>query len=196
MLTKGHKTMTYTIKLTIDNATYIYDNIDEFNASREAWEPDPYKKDKAMSDVKFFPKLTEAKQKKLWLLHSAIDYLIVTTPVAQNPMTNGGNNSWEWGLIKVGGKEFPAPYKKVGYDWANVEIALEPEYSAAANLIFWLEMLHGYAKNPEMVHPKTRFFCSGAFDWILSLGGNEYHSIMTQLKMKCDEDGAASRVIN
>ena len=151
---------------------------------------------KAVSVVEFFPELTEAKQEKLWLLQSAIDYLIVTTPADENPMTNGGDNFWKWGLIKVGGKEFPAPYKEVGYNWANVEIALAPEYSAATNLAIWLEILYEYAKNPELVHPMMGFVCKGAFNLILSLSQKEYYSIMMQLKMKCDEDGAASRVID
>jgi hypothetical protein len=165
--TKGHKTMTTKTKIS-----------------------------KAVSVVEFFPKLTEAKQEKLWLLQSAIDYLIVTTPVDQNPMTNGGDHSWKWGLIKVDGKEFPAPYQKVGYDWANVKIALEPEYSAATNLAIWLETLYDYAKNPELVHPHTRYNCAGAFRWILSLREAEYHSIMMKLTLKCYENDAASRVIN
>ena len=151
---------------------------------------------KAVSVVEFFPKLTEAKQEKLWLLQSAIDYLIVTTPVDKNPMTNGGDHSWKWGLIKVDGKEFPAPYQKVGYDWANVKIALEPEYSAATNLAIWLEMLHDYAKNPKLINPMKHFVCSGAFSWILSLTPNEYYSIIMQLKAKCNGNSAASRVIN
>jgi hypothetical protein len=184
------------IKLSINNATYIFDNVEELIASRESWEPDPYKRCEAVPDVKFFPELTEAKQKKLWLLQSAIDYLILTTPADGNPMTNGGNNSWEWGLIKVDGKEFPAPYKKVGYNWANVEIALEPEYSATTNLAIWFETLHDYAKNPELVHPMMHFVCKGAFSWILSLSQDEYRSIMMNLTMKCNENSAASRVIS
>jgi hypothetical protein len=157
---------------------------------------DPYKKGKSMSDVKFFPKLLSAKRKELWVLHSAIDFLIETTPVDQNPMTNDGYNSWKWGLIKVDGKEFPAPYKKVGYNCANVEIALEPEYSAATNLAIWLQMLYDYARNPEALDPTTHFFCKGAFSLILSLSDKEYYSIMMKLNMKCNENSAASRVIN
>jgi hypothetical protein len=111
-------------------------------------------------------------------------------------MTNDGYNSWKWGLIKVDGKEFPAPYKKVGYNWANVEIALEPEYSAATNLAIWLQMLYDYARNPEVLDPTTHFFCKGAFSLILSLSDKEYYSIMMKLNMKCNENSAASRVIN
>jgi hypothetical protein len=100
----------------VNEVPKITDTRGKPKTKRETEQYDPYKKGKSMSDVKFFPKLLSAKRKELWVLHSAIDFLIETTPVDQNPMTNDGYNSWKWGLIKVDGKEFPAPYKKVGYN--------------------------------------------------------------------------------
>jgi hypothetical protein len=40
---KEHKTMTNTIKISINHATYVFDKVDELNASREAWEQGSFK---------------------------------------------------------------------------------------------------------------------------------------------------------
>jgi len=149
-----------------------------------------------MSDVQFFPKLTKSKQKELSHLYFAIDFLITTMPSDANPMTNGGANFWDWGLIKVEGKEFPAPYKHVGYNWNNEEIELEPEYSAASNLLIWLDMLYRKSQNRKGMDSFTLLQCAKAFDWLSALDEGKYHSIMTALKMKCYENDAARRVID
>ena len=149
-----------------------------------------------MSEVQFFPKLTKLKQKELSHLYFAIDFLITTMPSDANPMTNGGANFWDWGLIKVEGKEFPAPYKHVGYNWNNEEIELEPEYSAASNLLIWLEMLYSKSKNKKGMDSLMLVQCSKAFDWLQALSEDKFHSIMTALKKKCYENDAARRVID
>ena len=149
-----------------------------------------------MSDVQFFPKLTKSKQKELSHLYFAIDFLITTMPSDANPMTNGGANFWDWGLIKVEGKEFPAPYKHVGYNWNNEEIELEPEYSAASNLLIWLEMLYSYAEKQDAANSMMLLQCSKAFEWLLALDVDKFRSIMTALKKKCYENDAARRVID
>ena len=149
-----------------------------------------------MVNVYFNPELTDAKQRELDYLYTAIDFLIVTTPPESNPMTNDGFNFWDWGLITVDGIELPAPYKEVGYNWDNEEIELEPEYSAAVNLLIWLEALHAYAKSDVSKDEFMLAQCSGAFNWILSLDPTELSSIMSKLREKCNESTAARRVID
>jgi hypothetical protein len=193
---KTHLTIKEPKMTNVNVIPSVVDSLDNLEAECKTQEQGANKASEVMSDVKFYPKPTEAKIKELSVLYYAIDHLIVATPAKDNPMTNDGYNFWEWGLIESGGRSFPAPYKDVGYNWNNVAIALKPEYSATTNLLIWLEMLHGYASRPSIQCPMMTFQCNQAFEWIRSLSEGEYCSIVAQLRMKCNEDGAASRVIN
>lgn len=150
-----------------------------------------------MTKVQFFPKLTATKRKELQDLYYALDVLIVTAPPHLNPMTNDGYNFWDWGVVKVGSVEIPAPYKDVGYNWNDEEIALESKYSAYTNLLVFLEMLYAYKNSDKLrAHaPMTSLQCQGAFK-LLDKWGDKFNDIMMSLKEACFDNANAMRVID
>ena len=148
-----------------------------------------------MNAVKFFPKMTQSKIKSLSDLYYAIDFMIVTCPADLNPMTDDGYNFWDWGVIKIGNAEIPAPYKEYGITSSGRKVALSAEQSAITNTAIWLERLlsyYGAQKQGndlmQLVGTMGMMQLAPAFKFFDKQGVDKIQKLIQTLMQKCHDD--------
>ena len=154
--------------------------------------------------VKFFPKPTVSKlTKQLSDLYYAIDFMVVTCPADLNPMTDDGYNFWDWGVIKIGDTEIPAPYKEYGITASGRKVALSAEQSAITNTAIWLERLLSYysARKQgkdlmQLVGPMGMMQLAPAFKLFDSKGVDKIQNLIQTLMSKCYDDADMYSIID
>ena len=155
--------------------------------------------------ISFYPQPNEKKLRSVsaFGLYYAIDLLIVTCPPDMNPMTAGGFNFWSWGILKIGNKEIPAPFKDYGIDAMGREIDLSDQQSAITNTYIFLERLYQFhTANEQGKDLKQAFdFVSlpllyEGLNVIKKIGNDGFLSILDELRVQCLSDIKMTQMIN
>ncbi len=150
---------------------------------------------KTKEKLKFFSKPTNEKLlDKLGNLYTAMDYMITTCPNGLNPMTNNGYNFWNWGVIKIGDTEIPAPYKEYGITGSGKEVTLTDEQSAITNTYIFMDRIlecYNLYKEGQGEKISNSIGIMGlndlfpAFQYFDKKGISVIRSLLNYLKRKC-----------